>query len=155
MALSLVSTMTLVVDFSKSLPPIILWDRGGRACQIQGIVVIASSIANVIHRISLAGVDMICRESKAAGSEFLRSFYKGSAEAGFDVELNVAVEEPDTYLSLILKHESVSSDRRGCVQVVDDHFDNFAILEHVRVDISIHLGVRRFGLVDGCIFTFG
>ncbi|KAG9859407.1 hypothetical protein KCU94_g142, partial [Aureobasidium melanogenum] len=146
MALSLVSTMTLVVDFSKSLPPIILWDRGGRACQIQGIVVIASSIANVIHRISLAGVDMICRESKAAGSEFLRSFYKGSAEAGFDVELNVAVEEPDTYLSLILKHESVSSDRRGWHALE---------VELTRVDISIHLGVRRFGLVDGCIFTFG
>lgn len=106
MALSLVSTMTLVVDFSKSLPPIILRDRGGRACQIQGIVVIASSIANVIHRISLAGVDMICRESKTAGSELLRSFYKGSAKSSFDVELNVAMEEPDTYLCQYTVHFS-------------------------------------------------
>lgn len=85
-------------NHSKNLPPIVLWDRGGRACQIQGIVIIASSIANVIHRVSLAGVDMIRWESKFAGSELLRSFYKGSAEASFDMELDVAVEQPDTYL---------------------------------------------------------
>lgn len=41
---------------------------------------------------------MICRESKVTGSEFLRSFYKGSGKASFDVELDMAVEEPDTCL---------------------------------------------------------
>lgn len=130
--------MTFFVNFAKSSPPIDCWDRSGRACQVQSIVVVASSIAYVIHRISLAGVDMICRESEVTGSEFLLSFYKGSAEASFNVELNVAVEEPNTYhvsiscgstiflvptwvvglkpddsIALVLNHESVSSDGRG------------------------------------------
>lgn len=34
------------------------------------------------------------------------------------------------------------------MQVVHDHFDDFAILEHIRIDISIHIWVRCFSLID-------
>lgn len=80
----------------ESLPPVILWDRAGRIRQVQGVVVVASSIADIIHGISLAGIDMVCRKGEATGSEFLWSLDERSAKASFNMELDVAVEEPDT-----------------------------------------------------------
>jgi hypothetical protein len=35
------------------------------------------------------------------------------------------------------------------VQVVHDHFDDLAILEHVWIDVSVDDWVRHFNLVDG------
>ena len=81
-----------------NLPPVILWDRAGCACQVQGVVVVASSIANIIHGISLAGIDMVCRKGETTGSKLLWSLDERSAKASFDMELDVAVEEPDTYI---------------------------------------------------------
>jgi hypothetical protein len=82
----------------ENLPPVILRDRAGCACQIQGVVVVASSIADVIHGISFAGIDMVCRKTEATGSKLLWSLDERSAKASFDMELDVAVEEPDTYI---------------------------------------------------------
>jgi len=81
----------------ENLPPVILWNCVWCACQIEGIVIVASSVTNVVHGIRLAGIDMVSRKSETATSELFWSFDEGSAEASFDVELDVAVEEPDAY----------------------------------------------------------
>jgi hypothetical protein len=98
MALETVSTSTSVFTLLQSLPPVILWNRVRYTCQVQGIVVVAGSITDIVHGIGLAGIDMVCRKGKATGSELLWSFDKSSAKASFDMELNVAVEEPDTWI---------------------------------------------------------
>jgi hypothetical protein len=76
---------TFVLGSRRSLPPVVLRNRVRCTCQVQGIVVVASSIANIVHRISLASIDMVLGESEIAGSELLWSFDKRSAKPSFDV----------------------------------------------------------------------
>jgi len=40
---------------------------------------------------------VVSRKSETAGSELFWSFDEGSAESGFNMELDVAMEEPDAY----------------------------------------------------------
>ena len=87
-----------MLESRKNLPPVVLWNRVRCTCQVQGIVVVSSSIADIVHRISFAGIDVIFREGEITGSELLWSFDERSTKASFDVELDVAVEEPDTYI---------------------------------------------------------
>lgn len=97
MALVSVSTLTLVFASMGSLPPVVLWNRVRCTCQVQSVVVVPSCITHIVHRISLASIDMVFRQGEVTGCEFFRGFDESSAKASFDVELNVTVEEPDTY----------------------------------------------------------
>jgi hypothetical protein len=41
---------------------------------------------------------MVCRKSKTTGSKLLWSLDESSTKASFDMKLNVAVEEPNTWI---------------------------------------------------------
>jgi hypothetical protein len=81
---------------------------------------------------------MVFWESEIAGSQLLWSFDERSAKASFNMELDMAMEEPDTWIcqytvryvrtvaptgiicsesnhsvTFVLNHDSVSPDRRG------------------------------------------
>jgi hypothetical protein len=88
--------LILVFTLLQNSPPVILWNRVRYTCQVQGIVVVAGSVTDIVHGIRLAGIDMVCRKGESTGSELLWSFDESSTKASFDMELNVAVEEPDT-----------------------------------------------------------
>jgi RecJ-like exonuclease len=61
--------------------------------------------------------------------------------------------EMQRMLHRLLVHDIMTPDRSPAyqisVQVVHNHFDDLAILEHVWIDVSVDYWVRHFSLVDG------
>lgn len=65
--------------------------------QIERIVRIASRVTMILHRVGLASFVVVMRDVEFRVGEYFRGFDDGSREAGHDVELDVAMEQPDAY----------------------------------------------------------
>lgn len=90
---SIDSVMLEVLD----LPIVSSRDLSIGASQIERVVRIGSSVPAILHRVGLASFVVVMRDGRFGIDEYFRSFDDGSREARHDVELDVAMEQPNAY----------------------------------------------------------
>ena len=80
---------------AENIPIPVRRETGDGAVQIQGIARVAGGVAGRGHGVGLADVEVVLRDRVAGRDELLGRLDDGGRVARHDVELDVAVEQPD------------------------------------------------------------